>query len=440
MENVVGNTGDPVVAGTVLYRLDTIEGKPAYSISSSDISSWNSKQDAITDGSATVASVSGNVVTINNVSQSSGAVTTGSQAVVLSSIAKSGNASDLTTDATHRLVTDAQIESWNNATAGGLIQSVDTEFHVDSEGELQFASGYNALTDAQSSKLAGISDEANKVTVPNEQSGTISIDGVSKTISLPNTVQDANYRHIDVTETSVTAAAVGSTPAVTFNKYTHPTGSAASQASGFYKFSTDDKSHVASVTEVSGADIAGKLSFITAYDASTNKIATAADVAGGIHYKGATQRAVDSEGQPTETYEQALARIVPNPVNGDMAIVDSKEFIYTDDGTTSDWVEIGDESAYDPKGSADAAEAAAKSYADDKISALSGSATATSGYALASITESNGVISKVSEIKIPTNNSELLNGSDYATKTEVNTAIQNAIFDAMEATYTASTL
>lgn len=358
----------------------------------------------------------------------------------MAAVGYTGNASDLTTDSTHRLVTDTQIENWNNATAGGLIQSVDTEFSVDSEGKLQFASGYNALTDAQSSKLAGISSEANKVTVPNEQSGTISIDGVSKTISLPNTVQDANYRHIDVTETSVTAAATGSTPAVTFNKYSHPTGSAASQSSGFYKFSTDSTSHVASVTEVSGADIASKLSFITAYDASTNKIATAADVAGGIHYKGATQRAVDSEGQPTETYAQALARLVPSPVNGDMAIVDSKEFIYTDDGTTADWVEIGDESAYDPKGSAAAAETAAKGYADTLIAGLDSSATAATNKALSSITITNGVITSKTEIKIPTNNSELLNGSDYATKTEVNTAIQNAIYDAMEATYTASTL
>lgn len=41
------------------------------------------------------------------------------------------------------------------------------------------------------------------------------------------------------------------------NNYSHPAGNAASKSSGFYKFSTDGTSHVASVTAVTKADITG---------------------------------------------------------------------------------------------------------------------------------------------------------------------------------------
>lgn len=41
------------------------------------------------------------------------------------------------------------------------------------------------------------------------------------------------------------------------NNYSHPVGSAASKASGFYKISTDENSHVASVAAVTKADITG---------------------------------------------------------------------------------------------------------------------------------------------------------------------------------------
>lgn len=48
--------------------------------------------------------------------------------------------------------------------------------------------------------------------------------------------------------------------------YTHPAGSAPSKASGFYKFSTDSTSHIASVTAVAKADITGLIGDNT-YDA-----------------------------------------------------------------------------------------------------------------------------------------------------------------------------
>ena len=419
--------GHTTSIGSLSDRVDALESAPASTITSANIQTWNSKQAAIADGSATIASLGNdNVVTIKNtVLQSNGAIATDSTAaddISLAPIAKTGAASDLLTDATHRLVTDAQIEAWTSGASAGLIKSVDVEFNVDNDGKLEFASGYNALTDAQSTKLAGISDGANQVTVPNEQSGTLSIDGVSKNIALPNTVQDANYRHIDVTESSVTAVATGSSAAVTFNKYVHPAGSGASLSTGLYKFSTDSTSHVSGATAVTGSDIAGYLSFITAYDATNNKIATAADVAGGVHFKGVYA---------------SLEDIDFTPANGDLVVVGTKEYIFSEDSSEG-WVPLGDENAWDTKGSAAQALASAQSYADGKITALSGSASADSGYALTSVSESNGVISKVGQIKIPTDNAELTNGASYVTTSEMNTAINNAIFGAIDTVYTAA--
>ena len=64
----------------------------------------------------------------------------------------------------------------------------------------------------------------------------------------------------------LTPAAGQLTIAATDTKYTHPAGSAASKTSGFYKFSTDSTSHIASVTTVAKADITGLIGSNT-YDA-----------------------------------------------------------------------------------------------------------------------------------------------------------------------------
>lgn len=61
------------------------------------------------------------------------------------------------------------------------------------------------------------------------------------------------------------------------------------------------------------------------------------------------------------------------------------------------------------------------------IGDLDSSQTATSGYALTSITETNGKLTGKSEIKIPTNNSELTNGAGYQTASDVTSAINSAI-------------
>lgn len=64
----------------------------------------------------------------------------------------------------------------------------------------------------------------------------------------------------------LTPAAGQLTIAATNMRYTHPAGSAASKTSGFYKFSTDSTSHIASVTAVDKADITGLIGDNT-YDA-----------------------------------------------------------------------------------------------------------------------------------------------------------------------------
>lgn len=58
-----------------------------------------------------------------------------------------------------------------------------------------------------------------------------------------------------VTTASISGDTLTLTKGATYNNYVHPAGSAPSKASGFYKFSTDSTSHIASVTAVTKADI-----------------------------------------------------------------------------------------------------------------------------------------------------------------------------------------
>lgn len=58
-----------------------------------------------------------------------------------------------------------------------------------------------------------------------------------------------------VTTASISGDTLTLTKGATYNNYVHPAGSAPSKASGFYKFSTNSTSHVASVTAVTKKDI-----------------------------------------------------------------------------------------------------------------------------------------------------------------------------------------
>ena len=58
-----------------------------------------------------------------------------------------------------------------------------------------------------------------------------------------------------VTTASISGDTLTLTKGATYNNYVHPAGSAPSKSSGFYKFSTNSTSHVASVTAVTKKDI-----------------------------------------------------------------------------------------------------------------------------------------------------------------------------------------
>lgn len=82
----------------------------------------------------------------------------------------------------------------------------------------------------------------------------------------------------------LTPAAGQLTIAATDTKYTHPAGSAASKTSGFYKFSTDSTSHIASVTTVAKADITSLIGSNTydAYGAASTAETNAKEYAGSL--------------------------------------------------------------------------------------------------------------------------------------------------------------
>ena len=74
------------------------------------------------------------------------------------------------------------------------------------------------------------------------------------------------------------------------------------------------------------------------------------DLEGALHFIGVTNREKDSEGQYTETVEEAIERLleekgVEEPKSGDVVIVDTAEYVF--DG--EEWKEIGDEGTYATK-------------------------------------------------------------------------------------------
>ena len=76
--------------------------------------------------------------------------------------------------------------------------------------------------------------------------------GSNVTFGVNDTVEIVAGEHVTVTpDTAHKTITIASTDTV----YTHPAGSAVNKSSGLYKFSTDDKSHIKSVTAVTKEDI-----------------------------------------------------------------------------------------------------------------------------------------------------------------------------------------
>lgn len=91
-----------------------------------------------------------------------------------------------------------------------------------------------------------------------------------------------------------------------------------------------------------------------------NELVTKADIKdleSALKFIGSTNRKVDSEGVPTETVEEAIARLleekkIKEPAAGDVVIIDTAEYVY--DG--ENWKEIGDEGTYATKAALEAEE------------------------------------------------------------------------------------
>lgn len=117
---------------------------------------------------------------------------------------------------------------------------------------------------------AGKADEAAKVT----NKAIIKIAGGTTEGTSLYTFDGSAAKTLDIvagSNVTLTPAAGKLTIAATNTVYTHPAGSAPSKTSGFYKFSTDATSHIASVTAVAKADITGLIGSNTydAYGAAT---------------------------------------------------------------------------------------------------------------------------------------------------------------------------
>lgn len=133
--------------------------------------------------------------------------------------------------------------------------------------------GKSLVSDTEIARLAKVKDEANKVEA-SEQNGYIKIDGVETKVyeEAANTVHDADYKHITVTENSV------SDGTNTFTKYddTALAGKVADIEADYLK--------AADKTELQG-NIDKKqdaLAFEGKYDKASNKVATAAWVTAEI--------------------------------------------------------------------------------------------------------------------------------------------------------------
>lgn len=98
------------------------------------------------------------------------------------------------------------------------------------------------------------------------------------------------------------------------------------------------KAHYLKGTEVASADT----ELVTKADIK--------DLEGALKFIGATNRLVNSQGEPIETVEEAIARLleekgIDEPKAGDVVLIDSAEYVY--DGEV--WKEIGDEGTYATK-------------------------------------------------------------------------------------------
>lgn len=119
-----------------------------------------------------------------------------------------------------------RLEELIESSSNDIINDLNVEIQARKDGDNQLQTNINNLQSTMNTELA---KKVGKVTVAGSGNA--------------------------VTTASISGDTLTLTKGATYNNYVHPAGSAPSKASGFYKFSTDSTSHVASVTAVTKSDI-----------------------------------------------------------------------------------------------------------------------------------------------------------------------------------------
>ena len=131
------------------------------------------------------------------------------------------------TNLDNRVTTEVnRIEELIENSSNDIINDLNVEIQARKDGDNQLQTNINNLQSTMNTELA---KKVGKVTVAGSGNA--------------------------VTTASISGDTLTITKGATYNNYVHPAGSAPSKASGFYKFSTDSTSHVASVTAVTKKDI-----------------------------------------------------------------------------------------------------------------------------------------------------------------------------------------
>lgn len=131
------------------------------------------------------------------------------------------------TNLDNRVTTEVdRLEELIESSSNDIINDLNVEIQARKDGDNQLQTNINNLQSTMNTELA---KKVGKVTVAGSGNA--------------------------VTTASISGDTLTLTKGATYNNYVHPAGSAPSKASGFYKFSTNSTSHVASVTAVTKKDI-----------------------------------------------------------------------------------------------------------------------------------------------------------------------------------------
>lgn len=137
------------------------------------------------------------------------------------------NIPDRITNLNNRVTTEVdRLEELIESSSSEITNDLNVEIQARKDGDNQLQTNINNLQSTMNTELA---KKVGKVTVAGSGNA--------------------------VTTASISGDTLTLTKGATYNNYVHPAGSAPSKASGFYKFSTDSTSHVASVTAVAKSDI-----------------------------------------------------------------------------------------------------------------------------------------------------------------------------------------